>query len=299
LLVLPNASEGWCCIKCTNGQAQGASGNDVLRALLENQTKLIQELMASKGESATFLKRQTLQKLPSYSGNFAEWPKFKSIYDQTNREGNFSNAENACRLLEALKGPAKDLVEVKVANPDNVNVVMEELEKKFGNKENIYDCLIKDVLQAKSPRDNNNQTFENFAIKLSNLISNLEIMDMKSRLKDCRLIGDILKKLPQNQQERWFEYSKDKDTTDVTILNTFLQNRLDILRKIKVEHEPRQPATYSSRGNVHVQSEQYNTNRQNSLSCMLCKNAGHKMENCPDFDQMQINQRCLMYAFLY
>lgn len=262
--------------------------------MVEQQKVLVEELKATKNESSIYLKRQALQRLPKFRGDPTDWPRFSAIYRETNRAGEFTNIENTTRLLEALEGPAKSLVQSRLINPDSVNEAWGLLELTFGNSNVIYDRLIADLMAAKAPKDGNRTTFTEFSMKVSNLVSNVTAMHEEVKLKDSRLIRDLLLKLPLHLQEKWIDYSMDKDETDLIIFDTFLRNRLVKILKLPVPAKDSSVATTSgARGGVHLQSPETAAESTNKppLKCMLCSKMGHRIETCRDYLAMNVNAR--------
>ena len=54
-------------------------------------------------------------KLPIFSGKAEEWPSFINLYRNTTQQCGFTDGENVQRLQAALKGPAKDAVQLILA----------------------------------------------------------------------------------------------------------------------------------------------------------------------------------------
>uniref|UniRef100_A0A182PX85 PHD-type domain-containing protein n=1 Tax=Anopheles epiroticus TaxID=199890 RepID=A0A182PX85_9DIPT len=76
------------------------SSNDKIKNPILNESSaefsLLKGLLEAqeKGPMGTMLKRQALAQLPKFGGNPKEWPIFKRTYDDTTREGAFTNLEN-------------------------------------------------------------------------------------------------------------------------------------------------------------------------------------------------------------
>jgi hypothetical protein len=233
--------------------------------------------------SDLFVKRMTLQKLPKFNGNFSEWPRFKAIYTQTSLEGEFSPAENATRLLEALQQPALNKVQAKLINPENVEDAFAYLELNYGNSTMVYRSLVQEVMLAKDP--NNNKLYIEFATRVTNLVSNLKAMNLVAQCIDPRLVMDLVNKLPASQQEKWIDYAQTKDSNDVRVFEEFLNKRVKLLMQLpEVMHEERS----TRRGNVHVQND---ASRTRYVKCALCQSMSHPIDKCKEFETLNVDSR--------
>jgi hypothetical protein len=244
---VPRVDEEWVCIRCTRREArrtQAANARqdeaDALRVLFENQQQLINTMLASRDSQSINMKRATLRKLTPFTGDdITEWPTFHTVYNQTTEEGRYDAIENCGRLLDYLKPPALSMVKTKLANPANLPEVWRVY------KDRIYDKLIEAALSARSPKDGRRESMFEFANKVSDLVSNLGIMEMEDHLKDARLINDFKKKLSVPQQERWIEFARNKDVTSLSVFLAFLKQRAQVLCEVILdEGRPANPPAH-------------------------------------------------------
>lgn len=279
LVKIPRDEDEFKCRKCVRQNQNLLTHFLIFSRTLEEQNN----------ESAIYLRRQALQKLPKFKGDPIDWPRFRSIYEETNLTGGFTDVENSTRLLEALEGPAKTLVQSKLINPESVGDSWRLLELTYGNPNIIYDKLIAEVVSAKSPKDGQRTTFIEFATKVSNLVSNLKALKQEAKLKDSRLIRDLLLKLPLHLQDKWLDYTVGKDDADVSVFDLFLTNRLEKLLRLPLPTKD-VPSTSGARGSVFIQSQQesYDSRIKN---CHLCNQNGHKIEFCAEFLRLNVKAR--------
>lgn len=308
----PGPNEAFICRKCKNDQSaltqqfgllETAVKNqsefmekykqekdDTLKKVVENQTSVIEQLQLTKNENALYVKRQALQKLPKFNGNTKEWPRFKAIYEKTSTEGSFSKLENATRLLDALSGDALNLVGSQLVNPDNVENAFKSLEKYFGNSDMIYDSLVQELCATKPIKNGNHEAFVSFTIAVVNVVENLKLMGMASRLDDTRLVRELMMKLPPPQQERWITYAAEKQSKKLDTFSQFLELRTSILNELRIASgsSSSDPTPSTSKGPVYVQSEvQPKFNKR----CHLCKIDNHDIVSCWKFKAMSVKDR--------
>lgn len=177
----PRKDERWICIKCTSIEneviklkSRASSSTSGIEEMLNIQRNSMEALVRSirdmKGESveanasgsvsevSTLIKRQSLVELPYFDGSYKVWPRFKMTFEETTREGSFSDLENLNRLQKYLKGDAMKLVNTLLIDKANMKIAMEKLEQRFGSPEIIYSALLKEVLNQKNPKFDSPQT---------------------------------------------------------------------------------------------------------------------------------------------
>uniref|UniRef100_A0A182NVD5 Uncharacterized protein n=1 Tax=Anopheles dirus TaxID=7168 RepID=A0A182NVD5_9DIPT len=173
----------------------------------------------------TLLKRQALMQLPRFDGNSRDWPNFKKTFDDTTREGAFSNLENLNRLKQVLHGPAYKCVQQLMMESENIPEIIERLNETFGRADLVYLELLKDLQRLR--KDSKGIVAETSSA-LENLISNVKLMDKPAYLNDHRLVMEIISKLPYNiQVERAKYMAQAKDSQALMQLPRFDGNSRD------------------------------------------------------------------------
>lgn len=94
--------------------------------------------------------RHETRSLPTFKGDFCDWPIFNSAFISTTSRCGFDNYENLSRLREALKGEARESVEALLTHEDNVPEIISTLKMLYGRKDHIIFSLIKKVKGAKN-----------------------------------------------------------------------------------------------------------------------------------------------------
>ena len=80
-------------------------------------------------------------KLLEFDGDIKEWATFKSTFYAAVDSQNLSEIEKFTYLLTVLKGPVKELVRNYAVTPQNYCLVLELLEKHYGQSERLRACL--------------------------------------------------------------------------------------------------------------------------------------------------------------
>lgn len=83
--------------------------------------------------------------LPDFDGSPESWPIFISQYIASIREYLYSNLQNVMRLTKALKGSAKEHVQSLLINPDNVDLVLKQLQFLYGRPEILLESQLREI----------------------------------------------------------------------------------------------------------------------------------------------------------
>jgi hypothetical protein len=152
------------------------------------------------------LTRQSLQELPTFDGNPLDWPKFKTIYEQTTTAGSFSAVENLVRLEKSLKGEALNMTRALFFDPNNIRDIIRTLEFHYGQPQKVINALTKDLLRLKPPKDGPIHNLVTFAQKLRNLVCSIKSVNMNQYLFQPMLVKELTERLSLPLQYKWGEY---------------------------------------------------------------------------------------------
>ena len=142
--------------------------------------------------------------LPKFSGEPMDWPAFKRAFIETSVAGDFTRFEDVNRLKNALKGKALEHVERFLKNPNQIKMVLNLLQSRFGNSQIIYDNL-KDKVMKCRPAKSNNADLIQLNIAIGNLIETMKIEGATAYFTDLSLIDAVVEKLPTTLQDKWYE----------------------------------------------------------------------------------------------
>ena len=115
-------------------------------------------------------------KLPMFSGRAEEWPAFINLYRSSTNQCGFSDAENVQRLQVALKGQAKDAVQLILAVPENVEEAIRALERRFGRPELVVDELIGKARAFRQVKADDTDGLLAFSTAVSNVVTTMKLM---------------------------------------------------------------------------------------------------------------------------
>ncbi|XP_049299157.1 uncharacterized protein LOC125771968 [Anopheles funestus] len=173
----------------------------------QQQTKEFVKLMATNGGESTqigiLIKRQSLMQLPKSDGNPKQWPNFKKTFDDTFKEGQFSNLENLNRLKQVLQGTAYKSVQQLMMEAENVPEIIKRLNETFGRPDLVYLQLLNDLQKIRKESRN---VVSEMTSALENLVKIVHLMERPTYLKDHRLVMDLTVKLSHHIQVKRAEH---------------------------------------------------------------------------------------------
>lgn len=310
---LPSKKERWICPKCTEQEVEKQKLTQELN-MLKNPVTMgqFEQLIArlniknepEQNHLSILVKRQAMMSLPRFSGTAKEWPRFKSAFESTTDEGEFSNVENLNRLQQALEGNALKAVSHFMFEPENVPKIMERLEENFGRSNQIYEEYLNNLMKTQG---NSNNSVVEISDALDAFVAHIGIMEKPEYLKDFRLIDEIVKKLPFNLQVQWIEVlQRNAESPTLKHLSEWLMRIAKLYRAVQVNTS--QTKDKKVRNNVHHQQPDkerkqpfekttYNKRSENPtqgkrlpLTCGYCK-SNHTIFNCESFNAMNAAER--------
>lgn len=324
----PKPEEGWLCVKCqkisyeinrlkafekgdpTPNNNLGPVFQELMIGQREQSKEQLQEflkavntLVGDKKEPShieILLRRQSLMQLPRFGGDPVEWPNFKQTFDDTNKEGKFSNLENLNRLKQALYGPAQKSVQQLMLDAANVNEIMLRLKNSYGRTDLVYLELRNNLYKI---RGDSKGIVVEMVNALENLIQTVNLLNEPDCLKDHTLVMDLTAKLPHNIQEKRAKYMAEADSP---LRVQRLDDLCDWLRPYaKTANMLKTISAHSQRGGVHLheQPNQPKGSRQpikggkdlerksyGTRKCLVC-NQSHETRRCYALNRQPLAER--------
>uniref|UniRef100_A0A2M4CVY8 Putative polyprotein n=1 Tax=Anopheles darlingi TaxID=43151 RepID=A0A2M4CVY8_ANODA len=257
--------------------------------------KIVQTITKGNGEPSPIeilLKRQALTQLPKFGGSAKDWPNFKKTFDETSREGAFSDIENLNRLKQVLHGTALKGVQQLMMEAENVPEILKRLGETFGRPDLVYMELLNDLYKI---RKDSRTVIIDMTNALENIVKNVHLMDKPAYLNDHRLVMELTAKLPHPIQVKRAEYmtqlesSLDIQTLDNLCewLKPFAKTAL-MLSTITINN-------HKGTVNFHEKSTEYKPKKSNHEKakprlCLLC-NKSHETIKCYAFVKQTPSER--------
>ncbi|XP_075167990.1 uncharacterized protein LOC142241581 [Haematobia irritans] len=224
-----------------------------------------------------------LQDLPQFSGLPEDWPIFYTAYVQSTAAYNYTNLENNQRLLKCLKGDARETVKCLLIHPDNVNEAVEQLRCRYGRPEQLIQSQLRGVRELPQISEQNMGKLVFFATKVKNLAVFLQSANGQQHIANPTLLEELVHKLPMSKKIEWARvaikiqpYPTIMDFSNwindvAVIINSIQDSEKDVKRRVLLNTSEK-------------------SRLQQQKPCVLCKEE-HKLNDCPKFKNLQINER--------
>jgi hypothetical protein len=264
--------------------------------------------------------KEYVKDLPLFYGAPKDWPAFKKAFLETSKVGGFSQFEDMCRLSKALRGQARDLVDRLLGNSSNIKAVLKILERRFGDSRIIYNELKQKILHCK-PAKSNNEDLIVLNTAIGNLIETMKSLNADSYLNDISLVEDIIRKLPEPLQDKWYDKleseigqeDSDDETEDyknislIRHVNTYSVNDIYKFMRSAVncanykaapvqQSNFRQKVLYTNDKNFGNENKKNNFTKrwqsnEPSKYCFYCKSKDHFAFDCLKFTNLIVDER--------
>jgi hypothetical protein len=212
-----------------NGEEQNLGSDEVIPETSEtvknwdtehrSVTVEVKSVDAEIGAISTFMTRQIIKHdLPTFDGKFDEWPIFYSQYEMTTEACKITDVENIQRLQKALKGEAREVVKCMLVSLNNVQRVIEIWKRRYGRPKFILDAIIQQVESLPSLKGKYMIGLLRFMDAIRNLTATAIAFDCKPYLCNPKLLGSLVKKLPEFREMSWAHYLRQLRTEFPSLL---------------------------------------------------------------------------------
>ncbi|XP_065365528.1 uncharacterized protein LOC135958553 [Calliphora vicina] len=224
--------------------------------------------------------RQVIPKeLPNFDGNHEDWPLFISNYKNSTEIAGYTDGENLMRLQSCLRDRAKELVKSKFLIPSMVSEIIQTLEMCF--PEHILDSMIEKATKIPPLKDRLDSIIE-YALTIRNICSTMEACNLMAHLNNPLLVKTLVDKLPNNHKLSWAMHIKDDKVPVVKSFSDWIYNIAAAASQVV------SPIGSKKTASVNNHSEQ---DHRNKLFCVFCKSEQHKIQNCGEFQSLNLDAK--------
>lgn len=144
--------------------------------------------------------------LPTFSGEVLDWPGFIEKYRRTTKAGNISDDVNRKRLEDALKGPARRLVQDKINHTCFLQEIIDQLEAEYGGRDTMVKAAVAQVTQVRRLDSKLERIgeFVNEALRIRKMIRYCGDLSL-----DLPLLLIMTEHLPTIARMRWGDYQRE------------------------------------------------------------------------------------------
>lgn len=253
------------------------------------------------------LARQTgVRDLPSFDGNPAEWQGFKLIFEETTRTFGWTDAENRARLNHALRGEARRVVGPTLywAGTGASARVMAALDEHYGSSDTA-EAIVKEMLVKHKVRSNGLvlEEVHEFCLLIDNAISTLAPVRSGALLRDPKLLGQFLTRMPAWECLRWADaYGKRQGERSLLELSEFYHQLRETLKSSGFMREQKLPKTrarpvMTSYTDGEADDEAFRPSitappvEPRRPKCAFCNAPSHKSQKCRGYLAKNVSER--------
>jgi len=247
-------------------------------------------------ELRMFLARQGgLKELPAFSGDANEWPAFIMQYRRTTQLCGYSKDENMSRLQKCLKGRARETVAPLFAVPENLDMLIRILERRFGRPEVVVNQMIH-KMQALNPiREDRVDSIIDLSNAVMGLVSTMQCLEAEGHMTNPHLIQELVAKLSPTLRLQWGSVAA-REPVDLKDFSEWLLDVADAASYVQVptsrvkedrhippekKHErfpPRREVVFST-SETHLKA-----------ACPCCEQK-HNLDACSQFKNKLVDER--------
>ncbi|XP_074034150.1 uncharacterized protein [Leptinotarsa decemlineata] len=238
-----------------------------------------------------FHMRKMLEKdFPQFDGSPQDWPLFHKSFKNLRKFCDYSNEEIMLKLQRFLKGEAKTTVAGMMLIADNIDLVIETLEKRFERPEYIIDILMNRISILPSIRENNFKELIHYSAEVSNMVSIMKSLGSKRYLENPQFIRELLTKIPDSMKLSWGEkLEMKKGDINLEDFSLWLNEKASFACNVST---PRNETFSQKFTNQMKRNERvYNIHTQNThKTCGYCDKI-YQESICPQMNHDDLNKR--------
>ena len=235
--------------------------------------------------SPVFKKSLPRVKLPTFSGNVEEWPRWFSLFKTLVDSQEMSSEEKMVHLQNAVSGPARALVGGMVCDGSYTDA-MKVLQDRYGREIDIVQSVLKSVFSCPSPKALDAKSLERFYGVVHAACTTLKRMKYDGDLQSCENLRRIVSKLPAEMRKSWADDSLMIERPTVLTLDEWLQTQLQVLLRYE--------ATAPSSGQPKRVFNLF-TATTGVRKCTLCSGS-HGLWACNEFKAKSADERAMFIA---
>ncbi|XP_075990232.1 uncharacterized protein LOC142985872 [Anticarsia gemmatalis] len=225
-------------------------------------------------------------KLPTFSGNYEEWPTFKDLFISLIHEcTKLSDIEKFHYLKTSVTGEAASLL--KHIQPTSANYIQawESLTHRYNNKRIIVNALLKRLFALKKCSHQSAVQLKVLLDTTSEIINSLKNLNVNTDSWDPLIVFLVVQKLDPESHKEWEQAAYSVNSEDLSTwkdLREFLEATFRALELVT----PASSTRTTKERVLHVTTSE----NEKKKSCVLCKDV-HTLCHCNAFNKMTIEER--------
>lgn len=231
--------------------------------------------------------------IPTFSGKYEEWPKFKALFNDLIGRCGDSDATKLHYLDRALVGEASGILDAQVINDNNYERAWMLLEERFENPRVIIDTHITGLLNMKPIGKCNFKELRNLLDTCNRHVEGLRYMNQPVEGTAALIVTKLLTMcLDGDTRKQWEQTMVHGELPDLGETLKFLKNCCQVLERCDADKtllsqkvaKPTRPKSVPSWRNANAAAAGSNG------SCDFCSQQ-HLNYKCPSFANMNVEER--------
>ena len=167
-------------------------------------------------------------KMPNFTGDIREYPRFKADFDKHVRP-NAESDDAAAYILKSCLG--KEALDTVKNVDDDLDTMWERLDDRYGRSSKIVDAVMHEIKQLKAVPDGDGSKFIHIVNTIESCYLDLKRISMEHEICNSTIVSLIEERLPPTIKSMWCLEVSDRETK-VTDTNKF-QGMLEFMLKHK------------------------------------------------------------------
>ena len=168
-------------------------------------------------------------KLPTFSGNFAEWQSFHDLFlASVHNNKNLSETEKIVHLKSCLTGEAASIVSSFQATDGNYKEARALVLKRFDQKREIVFAHIRKFDEFKPLREESSSGLRSLSDCINECVRSLKVQEVPVQHWDLIMVYHSLKKLDRESRKQW-SLDQDEDLPTLDEFIKFVESRAHAL----------------------------------------------------------------------
>ena len=154
-------------------------------------------------------------RIEKFDGEPLKWNEWSSMFSSTiHNNEDITDTERMSYLQSLVIGPAKDRISGFLCNPNFYSSALQELNRRFGNPQNIVGALTKELEAFQRPAMNDHAALKAFVSLLRKVVQTFASHGFSADLNATYLLRIARDKLPNPIKLKWTEHFVDSDWTN-------------------------------------------------------------------------------------
>lgn len=211
--------------------------------------------------------------IPTFSGSYEEWPKFKALFNDLVGRCGDSDATKLHYLDKALIGDASGILDAQVINDNNYERAWMLLEERFENPRVIIDTHITGLLNMKPIVKSSFKELRNLLDTCNRHVEGLRYMDQPVEGTSALIVTKLLTMcLDGDTRKQWEQTMVHGELPDFEETLKFLKNCCQVLERCDADKPVSQKISKPVTKNASSWRKAHAATAASGDSCDFCSN---------------------------